>query len=221
MIEAIFWDNDGILVETEPVYFQATRHVLKTVGVDLTEADYIQLFLVEGTGAWHLAEQQGIDRAGVEALRNQRNALYSEWLAQAPRLIDGITPVLEQLRGRYVMGIVTSSRRDHFDVIHRTTGLLGYFDFVLTADDFNRVKPDPEPYLRAIAKSGIAPAACLAIEDSERGLKAALGAGISCVVVPTALTRGGTFAGACRILESVSQIPALLSTSPPPHHRTV
>ena len=210
MIEAIFWDNDGILVETEHLYFQATRHVLETIGVALTEADYIQLFLIQGRGAWHLAEKQGIAPDVIEKLRHERNALYGEWLAKGPRLIDGITDVLEALRGRYVMGVVTSSRKDHFDLIHRTTGLLGYFDFVLTADDFRRVKPDPEPYLLAVAKSGIDPAACIAIEDSERGLQSARSAGISCMVVPNALTRGGRFAGAHRILDSISEIPAAL-----------
>jgi HAD superfamily hydrolase (TIGR01509 family) len=210
MIEAIFWDNDGILVETEQLYFQATQHVLNGVGVALTEADYIQLFLVQGRGAWHLAEEHGIPRSEIRRLRDERNALYSEWLAQAPPLTAGITEVLDALRGKYVMGVVTSSRKDHFDLIHRTTGMLKYFDFVLTADDFSRVKPDPEPYLLAVARSGIDPGACVAVEDSERGLQSATAAGISCIVVPTALTRGGTFAGAHRILNSISQIPAVL-----------
>jgi HAD superfamily hydrolase (TIGR01509 family) len=210
MIEAIFWDNDGVLVETEHLYFQATRQVLETIGIVLTEADYIQLFLIQGRGAWHLAEKQGLAPDAIEKLRHQRNALYGESLARGPRLIDGITHVLEALRGRYVMGVVTSSRKDHFDLIHRTTGLLEYFDFVLTADDFRRVKPDPEPYLRAVARSGIDPGACMAIEDSERGLQSARSAGISCIVVPTALTRGCSFAGAHRILDSLSEIPAAL-----------
>jgi HAD superfamily hydrolase (TIGR01509 family) len=210
MIKAILWDNDGVLVETEHLYFQATQHVLHTIGVALTEADYIQLFLVQGRGAWHLAEERGIPHRDIENLRNERNALYSERLAQAPRLTDGITEVLDALQGKYVMGVVTSSRKDHFDLIHRTTGLLKYFDFVLTADDFSRVKPDPEPYLRAVARSGIDARGCVAIEDSERGLQSAKGAGISCIVVPTALTRGGTFAGADRILDSISEILTVL-----------
>ena len=210
MIEAIFWDNDGVLVETEHLYFQATQHVLETIGVALTEADYIQLFLVQGRGAWHLAEEHGIASGDIERLRNERNALYSEWLAEAPRLTDGITQVLDALHGKYVMGVVTSSRKDHFDLIHRTTGLLKYFDFVLTSDDFIRVKPDPEPYLLAVERSGVGPDACVAIEDSERGLQSAKGAGISCIVVPTALTRGASFTGALRVLDSISEIPAVL-----------
>jgi HAD superfamily hydrolase (TIGR01509 family) len=210
MIKALFWDNDGVLVETEHLYFQATRHVLETIGVALTEADYIQLFLVEGRGAWHLAAELGVAPRDIERLRNVRNALYGEWLAEAPRLTAGIVQVLDALHGKYVMGVVTSSRKDHFDLIHRTTGLLKYFDFILTADDFRRVKPDPEPYLLAVARSGIDPDACMAIEDSARGLQSATGAGINCIVVPTALTRGCNFAGAHRILDSLGEIPAAL-----------
>lgn len=98
----------------------------------------------------------------------------------------------------------------HVDLIHRTTGLRKYFDFVLTASDYSRVKPDPEPYLRAVERSGVGREACVAIEDSERGLESAKAAGIRCIVVPSALTRGRTFAGAHRILGSVSEILTVL-----------
>ena len=97
-----------------------------------------------------MAQQRGVAPAAIERLRNDRNARYSELLAQAPRVTAGVTDVLDALHGRYVMGVVTSSRKDHFDVIHRNTGLLKYFDFVLTASDFTRVKPHPEPYVRAV-----------------------------------------------------------------------
>jgi HAD superfamily hydrolase (TIGR01509 family) len=210
MIKAIFWDNDGVLVETEHLYFQATQHVLASVGIHLTREQYIELFLVQGRGAWHLAEERGIAPGAIDRLRDERNALYSNLLVQATRVTPGITRVLDALHGRYVMGVVTSSRKDHFDVIHRNTGLLKYFDFVLTASDFSRVKPDPEPYLRAVHRSGASPEACVAIEDSERGLESATRAGISCIVVPTALTRGGNFAGAQRILASIGEILTVL-----------
>jgi hypothetical protein len=60
MIKAIFWDNDGVLVDTERLYFHATQHVLATVGILLTKEQYIALFLVQGKGAWHLAAEKGI-----------------------------------------------------------------------------------------------------------------------------------------------------------------
>lgn len=209
-VQAIFWDNDGVLVETEHLYFQATQEMLASVGIHLTREDYIALFLVEGRGAWHIAAERGVSPADIERLRNDRNARYSELLAQAPRLAEGVTDVLEALHGRYVMGVVTSSRRDHFDVIHRDTGLLKYFDFVLTAGDFTRVKPDPEPYLRAVARSGVPKEACVAIEDSARGLESARAAGISCIVVPTELTKHSDFTGADRVLGRIGDLLTVL-----------
>jgi HAD superfamily hydrolase (TIGR01509 family) len=204
--KAIFWDNDGVLVDTEYVYFEATRDVLASVGIQLSEELYKDLFLVQGRGAWHLARERGISANEIARLRQERNDLYGTWLAKEPRLVEGITDVLDALHGRFRMGVVTSSRRDHFDVIHRQTGLLKYFDFVLTADDLRRVKPDPEPYLRAVERSGVDRDACVAIEDSERGLESARRAGVRCIVVPTALTRGTAFAAADRVLDGIGEV---------------
>jgi HAD superfamily hydrolase (TIGR01509 family) len=206
MTRAIFWDNDGVLVDTEHLYCQATQQVLASVGVDLSTEQYLDLFLVKGTGAWHLAEARGVDGATIARLKAERNTLYGQWLRERSRLLPGVAPVLEALHGQYVMGVVTSSRRDHFDAIHARTGVLQYFDFVITADDVRRVKPDPEPYARAIERSGVEPDACMAVEDSERGLEAATRAGIPCVVVPTPLTRGCRFTRARRVLQSVDQV---------------
>lgn len=153
-----------------------------------------------------MAEQRGVPAVEIERLRHERNVRYSELLAQATRVMAGVTEVLDALHGRYVMGVVTSSRRDHFDVIHRNTGLLKYFDFVLTASDFSRVKPDPEPYLRAVERSGVPKEACMAIEDSARGLESARAAGIGCIVVPTELTRQSNFTGADKVLGSIGEL---------------
>lgn len=212
MVDAIFWDNDGVLVDTEHLYFEATRDVLDTVGIPLTVDDYRELFLVQGRGAWHLAEARGIPPPEVEALRQRRNARYAELISRGPRLLPHVVDVVSALHGRYRMGVVTSSRRDHFGIIHRATGLLEYFDFVVTADDCPRTKPCPDPYVRAIEMSGVDRAACLAVEDSRRGLEAATAAGLRCVIVPSRLTGPQAFAGALRILESVRDLPELLRT---------
>jgi beta-phosphoglucomutase-like phosphatase (HAD superfamily) len=90
------------------------------------------------------------------------------------------------------------------------TGLLKYFDFVLTASDYRRVKPDPEPYLLAVDRSGVAREVCVAIDDSARGLESATRAGIRCIVVPTALTRRSNFSGAHRVLGSIGEISGAL-----------
>ena len=210
MIKAIFWDNDGVLVDTERLYFQANQEVFASAGLALTERDYLQLFLRQDKGAWHLLEAQGVQPDEIQRLRDERNQRYSQLLSLEARVIDGVTDVLESLHGKYLMGIVTSSRRDHFDVIHGRTDLLKYFDFVLTSGDFKRSKPNPDPYLMAIERSGLQPDECIAIEDSERGLEAATLAGLRCIVVPTPLTRDCEFANASRVVQDVGDIPLLL-----------
>ena len=210
MVDTIFWDNDGVLVDTERLYFEATRQILASVDIPLTPAVYRDLFLIQGKGAWHLAAERGLDSAHIAELRRSRNELYGERLAQEPLVIDGVADVLDALHGTYRMGIVTSSRKDHFDVIHERTGLLKYFDFILTAGDYPRVKPHPDPYLLALERSGVRRESCVAIEDSERGLAAARAAGVDCLVVPTRLTEGCAFEGARGVLGSIAEVPAAL-----------
>ena len=211
MIKAIFWDNDGVLVDTERLYFQATQETLESVGVVLDHEHYVEFFLRQGRGAWHLLEERGVGADDIERLRNRRNDLYSELLNREACAIEGVSGTLEALHRKYVMGVVTSSRRDHFDIIHSRCNLLQYFDFVLTAGDFARVKPHPDPYLLAIEKSGARKDECIAVEDSERGLQAATQAGIRCIVIPTALTRGGDFSRAYCVLDRVTEVPRVIS----------
>jgi HAD superfamily hydrolase (TIGR01509 family) len=211
MIKAIFWDNDGVLVNTEHLYFLATQQTMATAGITLTRETFLEYFMVQGTGAWHLAEEKGLTPDEIERLRRERNRLYSQLLRQENTLIEGVHEVLAALHGKYLMGVVTTSRKDHFDLIHQRTEILKYFDFVLTANDYQKVKPDPEPYLRAIEKSGLPAEECLAVEDSERGLLSARSAGLKCIVVPSELTRAGKFVGAYKVLENLSELVAELS----------
>jgi HAD superfamily hydrolase (TIGR01509 family) len=210
MVKAIFCDNDGVLVDTERLYYIATQRVLAGVGVYLTKEQYIELLLVQGKPPWYLAAEKGVTPDEIEKLRDKRNALYSTLLEQENLVIDGVRGVLEELSGRYVMGIVTSSRPDHFEIIHRRTGFLKYFQFAITLGDYTQGKPRPEPYLLAIERSGLTAEECLAVEDSERGLTAANKAGIRCVVIPNEFTRGSNFAGAYRVIGSLEDLPAEL-----------
>ena len=206
-LAAIFWDNDGVLVDTEGLYFEATRAVLANVGVTLDEARYIDLGLRQGRSAFDLVA----DRSAVDALRAARNTRYSEMLHAGIAAIDGIDETLACLHGSLVMGIVTSSNRDHFELMHGHTGLLRYFDFWLANDAYPRTKPHPDGYLAALQHCGLRPEQCLVVEDSERGLTAARAAGLRCVAIPSGMTRGGEFRGAHAVLESVRELPDVIA----------
>jgi HAD superfamily hydrolase (TIGR01509 family) len=207
---AILWDNDGVLVDTERWYFQATREVFAEVGVDLTLELYFEYFLSRSGGAWHLASARGLSEADIANLRRARNERYQGLLEKESITIFGVRETLQALRPHFVMGIVTSSRRIHFETIHRRTGLLEFFNFALTLEDYTCSKPAPDPYLAAIARSGLPGYQCLAIEDAPRGLAAARAAALDCWVIPTEFTRPANFAGATKILNKVADVASVL-----------
>jgi HAD superfamily hydrolase (TIGR01509 family) len=210
MFDAILFDNDGVLVDTERLYFAANRDVLASAGITLTEEEYVEFFLRQGIGAWHLAVARGLAPDVIEALRNARDQRYFELVGQADITIPGVAALLPALAARYRLAIVTSSEPEPFARTHARTGLLGHFEFVLTRVDYARSKPEPEPYLRAVERMRLPPARCLVIEDSERGLRSAKAAGLACWVIPSAFTVGCPFAGADALLDSFQAATALL-----------
>jgi HAD superfamily hydrolase (TIGR01509 family) len=207
MVKAVIWDNDGVLVDTEELYFKATREALSEIGIDLTPELFVEISLKQGRSTFDLAIAEGVAPEVIARLRGKRNLRYSDLLRNGVRVLDGVEDTLSRLRGKVLMGIVTSSRREHFEIIHTGTGLLHFFDFVLTREDYGKSKPNPDPFLAAVIRYGLQPENCIIVEDSERGLAAAKAAGIRCVVVPNALTKGSDFSGVYRVLESVSEVP--------------
>ncbi|MDR3628161.1 MAG: HAD family phosphatase [Ignavibacteriaceae bacterium] len=210
MIKAIFWDNDGVLVDTEKLYYRANKETFAKMDIDLSEDLYIEYFLKRSLGTWHLAEAKGFTKEQIAAYHAERDALYSHLLSTEMKVIDGVEAALQKLYGKFKMGIVTSSKRNHFDIIHNKSHLLKYIDFVLASEDYERSKPAPDPYLKAVQLSGFNRKECIAVEDSERGLKAALSAGIGCYVIPTQLTCDSDFTGAEKILNNVSELTGIL-----------
>lgn len=209
-VTTILWDNDGVLVDTEHLYYRANQDVLSEAGLAITMEEYVDALLVQARGVWHLFEDAGFDAADIDRIKKRRNDIYSRYLETEPLVVDGVRDVLDRLHERFRMAVVTSSRRDHFEIIHRRTGLLPYFDFTIASEDVQRPKPDPEPYVAALTRAGAGPAEAVVVEDSERGLRAALAAGVPCFVVPTVLTRQSDFSGAAAILDGLHELPARL-----------
>ncbi len=208
---AIFWDNDGVLVDTEPLFLQASREHLATYGIDVSEELYVDFCMRRGHSLFDLIEQQGVSPQEVLRVRNARDARYMDLLSVGVEVIGGVREALAALRGRAPMAIVTASGREHFEAIHRPLGLLSHFEFVLASGDYENHKPHPDPYLAAARRIGAEPGDCVAIEDSERGLQAALAAGMRCLVVPSGLSLGGDFHGAQRVLGSARELPGAIA----------
>jgi HAD superfamily hydrolase (TIGR01509 family) len=209
--EAILFDNDGVLVDTEGYYFQANREALARFGVALDLEAYVELFLRDSRGAWDLLRARGVGEPEIGAARAGRDRRYQELLGQGDLLMPGVAAGLAALAGRFRLAIVTSSEPAPFAAVHARAGILHRFELALTRDQYDRAKPDPEPYLRAVDRLGVPPARCLVVEDSERGLRAAKAAGLTCWVVPSELTRGGRFAEADAVLEDFAAIVSRLA----------
>ncbi len=210
MIKAIFWDNDGVLVDTEGLYFESNRQVLARHGIEFDLETFIDLSLKRGAGFDYLLPN--LTEPDIEKIRKVRNQLYTEMIRKKHRelLLPGVKETLGQLYGKLTMGIVTSCRKDHFSEIHRSTGILEYFDFILQNGDYERSKPNPDPYLKALEISGFNPGECLVVEDSERGLQAAAAAEIPCVIISHSLNSKADFSLAVEVLENITGFPGFL-----------
>ena len=206
----IFWDNDGVLVDTERYYLQACREALAQTGTTLTDTQFATISLGEGRSVFDLASCRGIPEETISELRVWRDERYAELLGEKEMTLTGVREVLQRLHGRIKMAIVTSSQKDHFDIIHSRTEFLPFFDFCLTREDYAKSKPSAEPYLLALHKSGQLAQHTLVIEDSPRGLTAAKAAGLTCWVIPGDHTSAQDFPEADRILPSIEEIPGLI-----------
>jgi len=210
VFDAILFDNDGVLVDTEHLYFRANRDTLAGVGIDLDAAAYVELFLRQGKGAWHLTRERDLGPSDIDALRAARDRRYFDLVGDADVVIPGVAEIIPTLARRYRLAIVTSSEPGPFARTHARTGLLAHFELVLAQGDYARAKPEPDPYLRAVERLGLDGERCLVIEDSERGLRAAKAAGLRCWVIPSALTIGQRFDAADAVLDSLSAAAARL-----------
>lgn len=209
-MKTIFFDNDGTLVDTETIYFEATKAILKELDVDMTRDWFIEYALKKNYSAWSLLEGRNFSAEEIETFKKKRNHYYAELLKKKVQLLPGVLETLEKLYGRVKMAVVTSSRKHHFEIILEKTGISHFFDFFVVNEDVKNEKPHPEPYLLALKRSGSNPLDCLAIEDTEKGVLSAKAAGIACYAIPTELTKSHDFSQSDGILNSFTEVSKLV-----------
>ena len=196
----MLFDNDGVLVDTETLFFETTRSAFERLGLDLTAETWGRRYLAAGNSSREIALAMGADPMTTDKVLEERNRQFRLVLQQPPPLRPQVRETLAQLRGAVRIALVTGCGRDQLALAHAASGLLDLFEAIITSDDCARSKPDPEPYLNAVQILGLRAEHCLAVEDSPRGLASAQAAGIPCVVVPTCLTRDLAFPGALAVI---------------------
>ncbi|MBF0586536.1 HAD family phosphatase [Prosthecochloris sp. N3] len=206
MIKAVLWDNDGLLLDSEAVFFELTRSAFAAAGYVLTPEYWGREYLGRARRTREVALEFGMSQQSAAELIAERDRRFLEKLQSPLPLRPAVRRTLDQLRGRLLHGVVTGSPREKVELMHRHSGLDGYFDIVITFDDVKRTKPHPEPYRTAMERLGLQPRECLAVEDSERGLASAHAAGLKCIVVPNALTACQRFEHAHAVEQDVSAV---------------
>jgi HAD superfamily hydrolase (TIGR01509 family) len=182
MITHLLFDHDGVLVDTEKWYFEATSQALAKLGITMTFDDYKQ-HLVDGSSNWADAVSKGVPQVEIDAVRAWRDDRYQYYLQHEDIDIPGVADVLSELGKNFQMAVITTSKRADFELIHSQRTLLDNMAFVLCREDYIKAKPHAEPYEAGLQRFGVETGSTLVIEDSKRGLAAAEAAGIRTIKV--------------------------------------
>ncbi len=209
MKKYILFDHDGVLVDTEFWYYKAGERALADIGFTLDRDQYLR-DMTQGLATWAQARAAGIDEQTISRQREVRNVYYQEYLRTEDIEIEGVLQTLAELADTYRMGIITTSKPPDFALIHEKRSILDHMEFYLTREDYERAKPHPEPYLKGLQRFGATAAEAVVIEDSARGLKSAIAAGIDCIVVANEFTAAHDLSKATAKVATFRELPSTI-----------
>ncbi len=219
-VQAVIFDMDGVLLDSEPVHFEATVALLAEYGITYTADAGQEFFGCTDRDVFRVLRA----RYGLEL---DEDALIAAWIEKVlPRLaarvhpLPGVPDVLFDLRHRGLrLALASASTSRVIAASLAALGLADVFEARVSGDDVTQGKPSPEIFLEALDRLKLPASACLVVEDSYNGMKAAHAAGIPCAVVPCASTAHQDFSEAevrlASLHELTSWVEARLGTNSP------
>ena len=198
MIQAIFFDFNGVIINDERIHLKAYRQVLAEKGIELTDEDYFQCLGMDDVAfvrAAYARAKQTVDDATTRELIEREHALHREFIKDDLPVSSGIVSFIKQCARFYELGIVSMAERSEIDHVMRLAGISDQFSIFVTAEPGRNHKPAPDCYQdaleflnqkrRADRDLPLLPNECLVIEDAPPGIQAARAAGMPTVGVTT------------------------------------
>jgi HAD superfamily hydrolase (TIGR01509 family) len=212
VVRGVIFDLDGVTADTERLQWQAYRRVLGELGVDVGLETYRRHWIAGGFGPEYACRTYSLP-IGPDELRARKAPVYAALLREGVAPCPGALEALRRLRPTHRLGLATNSARAEVSFILERLGVAGLLHATVAREDYSRPKPAPDSYLAAAAALGLAPGECAVVEDTERGLRAALAAGTRAIALPSDLTFDNDFAGAACRLAHLDELSAELLAS--------
>ena len=183
-IEAVVFDLDGVIIDTEAVWEDVRRGYVAEYGKQFRPDSQTRMMGMS-TPEWsaHLSQEVGVPRTPAEVASDVLGRMAERYREALP-LIPGSVDAVRRIAARFPVALASSSARILIDQVLVTAGLAEVFKVTLSTEEVPRGKPAPDVYLEATARLGLAPAVCAAVEDSSNGLRSAAAAGLAVVAVP-------------------------------------
>ena len=219
-LRLVCFDLDGLLVDTEPHYYESTRAVWAEYGRDISKEQYARTWIIKGTTVAAEVAKAGIPGGWQDVLAKMRRK-YRELVEADLRLMPRARETLEAARRLGKTALVTNSPPELAGMVLGRAGILELLDILITRDKYEKAKPEPDCYRAAMREAGARPDETLVLEDAPRGLRAASAAGIRCIAVLNEMTRYEKPAGAFMVADSLAEVDlsALAANWPPVYRR--
>jgi HAD superfamily hydrolase (TIGR01509 family) len=192
-MRAIVFDMDGLMIDSEKVYWAVGRELAREYGKEVSDQTLGKMMGRSPIKSVEIyAQDLGLTIPPAELLEI-RELRVKAALEKGVDPMPGLFEVLDEVKPRYKLAVATSAPMYLVNVIFRHLGLARYFDVVQTSDDVKNGKPDPEIYLKAMGRLGVRPGESIVLEDSSNGALAGKRSGAYVIAVPSQYTRDQDF----------------------------